>query len=88
MHSRGVGFNQEKVAAMVPQRITGLILLAIGIILFIFGLNATHALADSVNESFTGRYTDKTMWYIIGGLALALTGAGLASFGVRRPRGG
>jgi hypothetical protein len=86
MHSRDVGFNQEKVAAMVPQRIAGLILLAVGITLFIFGLNATHAIADSVEKSFTGRYTDKTMWYIVGGLALALTGAGLASFGVRRSR--
>jgi hypothetical protein len=71
---------------MVPQRITGLILLVVGIVLFIFGLNATHAFNDSVNEAFTGRYTDKTMWYIVGGIALALAGGGMAFFGGGRAR--
>jgi hypothetical protein len=63
---------------MIPQRIGGLTLLVIGIVVLGFGLNATHGFADSVNESFTGRYTDKTMWYIIGGAALVLVGAGAA----------
>ena len=68
---------------MIPQRIGGLTLLVIGAVLLAFGLNATHGFADSVNESFTGRYTDKTMWYIIGGGALVLVGAGAAIRGAK-----
>jgi hypothetical protein len=71
---------------MVPQRITGLALLAVGIILFIFGLNASHGFTDSLKEDFTGTYTDKTMWLIIGGSALSLVGAGMAFFGAGRTR--
>ena len=71
---------------MIPQRIAGLILLVIGVVLFIFGLNASHGFADSMSDAFTGSYTDKTMWYIIGGIVLALTGASMAFFGVGRTR--
>jgi hypothetical protein len=66
---------------MVPQRIAGLVLLTIGVLLLIFGLNASHAFGDSVKEGLTGTYTDKTMWFIIGGGALAIAGAGLTFFG-------
>jgi Protein of unknown function (DUF3185) len=71
---------------MTPQRIGGLTLFVIGAIILVFGLNATHKVADSVNESFTGRYTDKTMWYIIGGAALVLVGAGLTLRGAGKTR--
>ncbi len=71
---------------MAPQRIAGLAILAIGIILLIFGLNATHGFTDSVKEGFTGTYTDKTMWFIIGGGALALAGAGMSFIGATKAR--
>ena len=57
-----------------------LVLLVVGVVLFVFGLNATDSLADSVSEGVTGKYTDKTTWYIIGGLAMALVGGALALF--------
>lgn len=68
---------------MAP-RVLGLVLLVVGVILFAFGLNASDSVADSVKEGITGRYTDKTMWYLIGGAALAIAGAGTALFGGRR----
>lgn len=59
---------------MSPQRIAGIALLVVGVILVIVGLNSSNSLADQVSESFTGRFTDKTMWYLVGGAAAAILG--------------
>jgi hypothetical protein len=59
-------------------RILGVVLLAVGLMLLAFGLNATDSVADTVSEGFTGRFTDKTMWFLIGGGALAIGGGAMA----------
>ena len=59
---------------MSPQRIAGIVLLVVGVIVLIAGMNASHSLADQVSNSFTGRFTKDTMWYLIGGGAAALFG--------------
>lgn len=59
---------------MSNQRIVGVVLLVVGVILLVVGLNASDSVADSVSETFTGKLTDSTMWYIIGGVAAGLTG--------------
>ncbi len=69
---------------MSSQRVLGLVLLIVGLILLVFGLNATESVADSVSEGVTGRYTDKTMWYLIGGAAAAICGLALTFFGAGR----
>jgi hypothetical protein len=50
-------------------------LLAGGIILAIFGLNASHSFGSDVSRFFTGSPTDKAMWMLIGGIAAAIVGA-------------
>lgn len=70
----------------MSNRILGLVILAIGLLLLAFGFNASDSVADSVSEGVTGRFTDKTMWYLIGGGALAVLGAGLAFFSGRGAR--
>jgi hypothetical protein len=62
----------------MSPRILGIVLLVVGVALLAFGFNATESVADSVSEGVTGRYTDKTMWYLIGGGALAVGGVALA----------
>jgi uncharacterized membrane protein len=69
---------------MSSQRVLGLVLLVVGLILLVFGLNATDSIADTVKEDFTGRFTDKTMWYLIGGAAAALCGLAMTFFGAGR----
>jgi hypothetical protein len=69
---------------MSSQRILGFVLLVVGVILLIFGLNASDSPADTVSEGLTGRFTDRTMWYLVGGAALAVLGAALAFFRGRR----
>lgn len=59
---------------MSTQRIVGLILLIAGIALLVFGLRASDSVADQVSDTFTGKFTDSTMWYIIGGVGVGLAG--------------
>jgi hypothetical protein len=66
---------------MSPQRIAGLALLVVGLVIFVIGLNASHSFADQLSNTFTGKFTDSTTWYIYGGLAAAIAGGFLASFG-------
>jgi len=66
---------------MSPQRILGIVLLVIGVILLITGMNASHSVVDQVHNTFTGRFTDTTTWYIVGGIAAAVFGGLLMLFG-------
>ena len=66
---------------MSPQRIGGIVLLIVGIILMIVGMNASHSFADQVSNTFTGKFTDSTAWYIYGGLAAVIGGACLTFIG-------
>jgi hypothetical protein len=59
---------------MSPQRILGIVLLVVGVILLIVGMNSSHSVADQVSNTFTGRFTRDTIWYIVGGIAAGLIG--------------
>ena len=68
---------------MSSQRMVGIVLLVVGVILFIVGMNASHSAADRWSNFFTGHFTDSTVWYMVGGIASALLGLLLAFFGGR-----
>jgi Protein of unknown function (DUF3185) len=68
---------------MNPQRLLGVVLLVVGVIVLIIGMNASHSVADQVSETFTGRFTDVTTWYIVGGIGAALMGLLMVLFGMR-----
>jgi uncharacterized membrane protein len=59
---------------MNSQRIGGIVLLVVGVILIVIGLNSSHSVADQFSNTFTGRFTQATTWYIVGGMAAALLG--------------
>lgn len=59
---------------MNTNKILGVVLLILGVVLVLFGLNATESPAEEISEAVTGRYTDQTMWYLIGGAVSALVG--------------
>lgn len=62
---------------MDPQvrRLLGIVLLVAGVLLLFFGWQASESMADQMQEMFTGRYSEQTMWYLIGGAASAAGGA-------------
>lgn len=65
-------------------RIIGLVLIAFGATLLILGYNASQSVGEKVVEGFTGRFTDQTVAYLIGGIAAVAGGAALAVRGGRR----
>ena len=69
---------------MSPQRIFGTVLLVVGIVLLVIGMNASHSVADRWTNFFTGHFTDATVWYIVAGVASAIVGTMLALFGARK----
>jgi hypothetical protein len=71
---------------MSPQRILGLVLLVVGLVLFAIGLNATDSVTEDISEGLTGKFTDETTWYLLGGLAMALAGGAMSLFGGGRTR--
>ncbi len=66
---------------MSGAKILGIVLIVVGAILLYFGINATESVGEQVVEGVTGRYTDNTMWYLIGGGVAAAAGIGLLLFG-------
>jgi uncharacterized membrane protein YidH (DUF202 family) len=68
---------------MGGARLLGLVLVAVGIILLVFGYNASQAPLDQISETFTGRYRDSTMLYLIGGV-IALVAGGFMALAGRR----
>lgn len=51
-----------------------LAVLAGGIILLIFGINAYNSSSSDVSRFFTGSATDKSMWMLVGGAVAAVLG--------------
>jgi O-antigen/teichoic acid export membrane protein len=68
---------------MSGNRIIGLVLVVVGIVLLVFGMNASQAPVDQVTQTFTGRFTQTTMTYLIIGI-IAVVGGGLLAMRGRR----
>ena len=51
-----------------------LALLVAGIVLVVFGVTATDSLGSDMSRFFTGAPTDKAIWLLIGGVAVAIVG--------------
>ncbi|WP_150910355.1 DUF3185 family protein [Marinobacter halotolerans] len=65
---------------MGSSKLVGIVLLVVGIALLYFGYQSTQSVGNQLTESLTGRFTDETMWYLIGGAAAAAAGAFLTFF--------
>lgn len=68
---------------MSSIRIVGIVIAAVGVLLLIFGYNASQSVGDQVTEALTGEFTDETMWYLAIGVAALVGGGLLALFGKR-----
>jgi hypothetical protein len=56
------------------NRPLSLALLAGGILLIIFGVNASNSLGSDISRFFTGSPTDKAIWMMVGGVVAAVAG--------------
>lgn len=66
------------------QRILGLGLIVAAALLLYFGMQSTESWGEKLAEQITGRYSDETMAYLIGGAVAGVVGLGLLLFGKRR----
>jgi hypothetical protein len=62
-------------------RVFGLIAFSLGVVLLLFGINSSQVFFERFLEKLTGRYSEETMWYLIGGITSIIVGAALAIFG-------
>ena len=56
------------------DKIASLALLAGGMVLIVFGINATNSFSSDVSRFFTGSPTDKAVWMLIGGIVAGVVG--------------
>jgi multisubunit Na+/H+ antiporter MnhB subunit len=66
------------------MNIVGIGIFALGIVLLIFGFNASQSFGSEVSRFFTGNPTNESMWLIIGGAVAVIVGLFLAFRGARR----
>jgi hypothetical protein len=60
-------------------------LLIAGIILLIYGANASDSIGSSFSRFFTGNPTDQTVWLLIGGAVATAVGAAGLLRGAKTP---
>jgi drug/metabolite transporter (DMT)-like permease len=69
---------------MDKNRIVGIVVLAVGVVLLGFAYHSTNAPMEKISDAVTGRYSNQTMWYFAVGIAAAVGGSLLALFGSRK----
>jgi hypothetical protein len=62
-----------------------LALLIAGIVLIAYGVSFSNSVGSSFSRLFTGSPTDKTVWFMIGGVAAAAVGLAGVTRGSKTP---
>ena len=65
-------------------RAAALALLAGGILLTIFGVNAMNSTSSDVARLLTGAPTDRAIWMLVGGMVMLVAGAAGLAAGFRK----
>ena len=65
------------------QSVIGVALLVVGVVLIIFGMQASASLGSRLSELFTGTPSDRTIWLVVLGVVAAIVGLGLLLVGRR-----
>jgi uncharacterized BrkB/YihY/UPF0761 family membrane protein len=68
---------------MQPQRLIGVLLIVIGIVLLVMGIRAMDSFSSQFSKFFTGSPTDRAVWLTLGGSLAILLGLGA---GILSPR--
>lgn len=66
------------------NKIIALALLAGGVVLIVFGIQAMDSLSSDVSRFFTGSPTNKAVWMLIGGVVATITGLTMTLRGAKQ----
>ena len=66
------------------QRVVGVAFLVVGVVLIVFGMQASASVGSRLSELFTGAPSDRTIWLVVLGVVAAIVGLGLLLVGRRR----
>ncbi|MDP1933115.1 MAG: DUF3185 family protein [Gammaproteobacteria bacterium] len=64
---------------MGNNKLIGIVLLVVGVMLLFFGLQSSESVGDQLTEAVTGRFTDETMLFIFGGVVAIVAGLYMAA---------
>lgn len=59
---------------MNTMKVIGIALIVIGAVILYFGYNASQSVTEQLTETLTGRFSDETMLYFLGGAIAIVTG--------------
>lgn len=65
------------------NRLLGIVVLVIGVAFVALAYHASNSMLDQLSDKLTGRYSDRTVWYFMAGIAGAGVGAYLLLVGRR-----
>ena len=65
------------------QSVMGIALLVVGVVLIIFGMQASASVGSRLSELFTGTPSDRTLWLLLEGVVVAILGLGMLLTGRR-----
>ena len=66
------------------QKVTGIICVAIGVFLLVWGRKIADSFGSQVQQIFTGAPTDRAMYFYIGGIVLGILGVAQMFWPVKR----
>lgn len=66
------------------NNVVGLAILALGIVLLIFGFNESNSFSSDVSRFFTGNPTNRSIWLMAGGAVCVAAGLFVAITGSRK----
>jgi len=69
------------------QTFVGGLIVALGVLLVLHGLNASESIASEISRFFTGSPTEKSLWLMAGGVVAVVFGLVIASVrGKQQPK--
>lgn len=68
---------------MNTNLLVGILVLVVGAVLLYLGYSASQGIGEQVRETFTGRFSEATTWYIVGGMAATIAGIVFIVLGAR-----
>jgi hypothetical protein len=69
---------------MFPRRILGIVLFTTGGIFVMAAMSSSQSVVDQVSTTLTGRFTQASTWYFIGGVSAGILGLMMLFLGPRQ----